>query len=136
MEQYLINTCGFIVTVGYTYHDLTKYLMTEYSMANEPQQTRIYKAWDHVIRKLVSANASTYFVRLEVTDAGGGVPQTFYNIPELVNAEILDVTNEGQGVNESDPTVVDINTETGDVNFGMGLTIGAQIKITYKKIEA
>lgn len=134
-EQYLINSCGMIVTVGYTYHPLTKYLMTEYSKANEPQQSRIYKAWDYVIRALVAANASTYFERFEVTDAGAGVAQTHYNFPELVDAIILDVTIEGQGVNESDPMTVNIDTETGDVDFGIGLTIGAQIKITCKKIQ-
>lgn len=137
-ESILIDDgCGCVVVV-YVYDELTLYLIDEYSKAGYPMPERIKKAWDYVIKALKTRTTDTVRITIAGTgtyDADGNeIPVTEYLIDELAGAlKIIDVSMEGQGINESDPLQIDINTTTGLVQFGITVTVGAKIKFVFNK---
>lgn len=131
----LENTGGCIAIVVYDYHPYTQELIDAYRLSNMPMPDRIYQAWDSVIRQLAAqTDVLTVSFMTEADPGDPDVARADYSVPELAGAVlIIDVSVEGQGVNESDEATVNINTENGTLVFGMQLAVGARVKITYKK---
>lgn len=131
----IINGCGCLVEVNYDYDPITDALIEAYGLNNTPQTERIYKAWDAAVRALKGYVMEPYKYRFVVDDNGSGEAVTSYTIPILQDSIILGVDIEGQGIDETDPVKVSINTVTGVVSFGMGLIPGQFVKIDYKKAK-
>lgn len=133
-ENPLVQNTGCTVTVTHEFLQITLDEIQAYKDAGVPQPVSIYIAWDERNRALLSGVSikQPYFFRFEIEDDGTGNAVLSYTIPELEDAEILGVSVEGQGLNESDSAIVSINVSTGQVVFG-NVSVGQQVKIDYKK---
>jgi hypothetical protein len=133
--QVLAEDCGCLTQVIYDYLPITQNLIDAYDLSRDPQNTRIYQAFDAAFRSmLANTGAQTYSDRFSIQDDGSGDAVLHYTRPNLVDAlEILTVTVEGQGLDIDSASTVTVNTTNGDVDFGAAFP-GQIVNILYKKI--
>ncbi len=141
-EDLFITECGCIVVVNYEYLQITLDEIDGYKRYGMPMPEGIYRTWDIRNRALLNATKEVFVDRFDVEDSGNvdpdtgfAIPVTVYNRPDLIGTDvtIIGVTIEGQGIDETNPVTVNVDTVTGDVTFGIGLTVGQKVKIEYKK---
>lgn len=129
----LLDTCKIPVKVIYDWDELVLLMVKQHDLDGTPQSDRIYDMWNTIITDLKARSASTYVEYIDVVKVEGVIKTEYYVVALEDALRVIDVSIEGQAIDETDENLVTINLETSTVTFGIDLAEGARIKIEYVK---